>query len=279
MGAVGLHKGQTFHWDVYSDVQTQGTRLVETNTVPETNYTITQGTLTIYEYGNSVPYTGFLDNLSQHPVKAIIHKVLKHDAKKAFDQECANTLNEGVLRVVPTGGTSTTAVDLTTNGTATETNNVAYGKAHGRIMSVLMKERNIPAYVNDDYYAVGWPGTFSTFKDDLEGIRQYQEEGFRLIQNGELGRYDNIRYIEQTHITKGSLGTAASTWTNGLSDWIVFMGEDCLAEGMAIPEEMRGKIPTDYGRSKGIMWHYEGGFARPHTTAAQHRSLIWDSAA
>ena len=36
---------------------TQGTTLTETTTMPETNYTITQGTMTITEYGNSVPYT------------------------------------------------------------------------------------------------------------------------------------------------------------------------------------------------------------------------------
>lgn len=54
--------------------------------MPESNFTITQGTMTITEYGNSVPYTGKLDDLSaQHPVKEVINKVLKNDAKKAFD--------------------------------------------------------------------------------------------------------------------------------------------------------------------------------------------------
>lgn len=48
------HKGAVFHWNVYSDVATQGTTLTETNTMPETQFTITQGTLTITEYGNSV---------------------------------------------------------------------------------------------------------------------------------------------------------------------------------------------------------------------------------
>ena len=30
--------------------------------------------------------------------------------------------------------------------------------------------------------------------------------------------------------------------------------EDTVAEAIAIPEEMRGKIPTDFGRSKGVAW-------------------------
>lgn len=47
----GLSKGDTFHWNVYKDVATQGTTLTETTTMPETQFTITQGTLTITEYG------------------------------------------------------------------------------------------------------------------------------------------------------------------------------------------------------------------------------------
>ena len=55
--------------------------------MPESNFTITQGTLTITEYGNSVPYTGKLDDLSEQPVKEVIHKVLKNDCKKAIDRK------------------------------------------------------------------------------------------------------------------------------------------------------------------------------------------------
>lgn len=54
----GLGKGATFHWDVYGDVSDTGTAgktgLTETNTMPEDNFTITQGTLTINEFGRAV---------------------------------------------------------------------------------------------------------------------------------------------------------------------------------------------------------------------------------
>ena len=49
----GRKKGDTFTWDVMSDVATVGGVLVETNTMPETNFTITQGTLTICNVGPS----------------------------------------------------------------------------------------------------------------------------------------------------------------------------------------------------------------------------------
>ena len=74
----GKNRGETFNWNVYSDVATAGTTVLETSTIPQTNFTITQGTMTITEYGNSVPYTGKLDDLSLHPVREIIQQNLAH---------------------------------------------------------------------------------------------------------------------------------------------------------------------------------------------------------
>jgi hypothetical protein len=93
-----------------------------------------------------------------------------------------------------------------------------------------------------------------------------------MIKNGEIGRYENVRFVEQTNISKAS-------WTNSKSDWIYFFGDDTVAEGIAVPEEMRGKIPTDYGRSKGVAWYYLGGFGLVHTAASETRIVKWDSAA
>jgi len=280
----GLHRGDTYHWNVYSDVATQGTTLTETSTIPETSFTISQGTMTITEAGNSVPFTGKLDDLSEQPVAEVIRKVLKNDAKKGFDNLASNQFNDCKLRVVPTAGTSTTALTLTTNGVAGVTNNVALGKEHVKLITDTMKERNIPAYADDDYYALAWPSTWRTLKNDLEGIKQYIDAGFQMIMNGEIGRYDGVRFVEQTHVKKGSLGTAGtvdvtSTWSNAKSDWAFFFGEDTCAEAIAIPEEIRGKIPGDFGRDRGVAWYYLGGFGLVHTQAAQSRIVMWDSAA
>ena len=282
----GKNKGDTFHWNVFSDVQTNGNTLTETSTMPETNFTITQGTLTITEAGNSVPFSGKLDNLSEQPVTTIINKVLKNDATKTFDRLAHAQFNATPLRFVGTNGT-TGAGALTTNGTATATNSNAFSTVFHKQIIDTMKERNIPPYEGDDYFALAWPSTLRTFKNNLETIKQYTSEGFGMIKNGEIGRYENCRFVEQTNITKGGAADSttyntftntADAWDNALSDWIYFFGDDSVAEAIAVPEEMRGKIPSDYGRSKGVAWYYLGGFGIVHTSAAQARILKWDSA-
>jgi len=147
--------------------------------------------------------------------------------------------------------------------------------------------RKYKAYLGDDYYALAWPTTLRSFKNNLETIHQYSDTGFKLIMNGEIGRYENVRYVEQTNIAKGIGTTGISTanggdmtaWAKGNSDWIFFFGNDTVAEAIATPEEMRGKIPTDYGRSKGVAWYYLGGFGIVHSLASNCRIVKWDSLA
>lgn len=266
----GLHKGQFFTWNVYNDVATQGTTVTETSTVPVTNFTIAQGSGTVLELANSVPYTGMLDNLSKHPVQEIINKVMKNDCKKALDQQAYNQFNSTLLRV--SAGTDTAVVVLTTNGTSSTTNNVALGKNHIKSITDVMKERNIPPYMGDEYFGIAHPTTWRNLKNDLESVYQYRDEGFQMIYNGEIGKYDGVRFIEQNNIAKG-------TFTNAKTNWAFFFGEDTVAEAIVVPEEIRGAIPADYGRSKGIAWYYLGGFAITQTQAQQARIVKWDSAA
>src|ERR1035437_8078382 len=186
------------NWDVYSNVGTQGRRLDESAPIPETGFTIIQHQLTVYEAGNSVPYTGKLVALAKHQVAAIIDD---------------------------------------TTGTATVTNNVALGTGHVKAIVDTMKERNIPPYTADDYVGVGHPTTFRNLKNSLETIHQYTETGLAHIFNGEIGRYESTRYVEQTFIPRGGAANATSydpwsgtpqAWTNGLSSWAFIMGGDTV---------------------------------------------------
>ena len=267
----GYDKGQGFSWNIYSDMATQGGRLSETLVMPESNFTITQGSGVVYEFGNSVPYSGILDDLSAQPVKQIIHKALKNDANKAFEIEARAQFYATPLAVEAATGTSTTAITLTTNSAAATVNNVAMNNTHVKLISDLMKERNIPVYSDGNYRCIARPSTLRGVKDGLEALHSYTSEGFRMILNGEVGRsYEGIRFFEQT-----TIGSRA--WTNNKSDEAYFFGEDTVIEAIVCPPEIRGKLPGDYGRDKGVAWYALEGFSLVHTAAAQARILKWAS--
>jgi N4-gp56 family major capsid protein len=274
--ASGKKKGETWTWDVVMNVATAGGTLVETNTMPETNFKILQATGTVTEAGNSVPFTAKLESLAEFAIRAPVETALRNDAAKALDTLAHTQFNLAPIRYV---GTSTTAGSFTTNGTATATNTSTLNKYHiGRIKDE-MAERSIPAFSGNEYVCVAHDTTLRALKTDLQAVQQYVTEGYTKIMKGEIGTYEGIRFVAQTNISKyTTFGASANT------NWAYFFGADTVAEGLVIPEEVRGKIPGDYGRSKGVAWYYLGGFAITHnwgtsdTNAANARIVKWDCA-
>ena len=284
----GPHRGEQYFWNVYSDVSSQGRKLSELQPMPETNFTVTQQSLTVTELGNSVPYTQKLTTLASHDVVKIVEKALYNDARKAMDIESWGQFDATLLRAAPTGGTSTTSITLTENGSTATTNNIAMGTGHVKAIIDEMRERSIPGYIDDDFVSMSHISTFRNFKNELETIHQYTDMGMQKIFNGEVGRYEGCRFVEQNFIPKGGAidstthdpytGTADG-WDNAKSSWAFFMGNDTVNEAIVVPEEIRAKLPGDYGRSQGIAWYYLGGFGIIHNQAAQSRIVKWDSAA
>jgi len=275
--AIGSNVGEKFTWTIYGDTiqdENNPTReLQETENMPTTSYPVFQGEVTVTEHGISIPHSLKYETMSEHNVPDVINKTLKNDANKTFDRIAHAQFDATPLRAV--GGASG-ALTITDNGTPSATNNIAMSKEHVKTFRDEMEERNIPTFDGEDYMAVMRPTTLRPVMDDLEDVYKYVDEGYKRIVNGERGRYEGVRFVPQTNI-------ASEGWSNGLSDAAYFFGADTVTEAIVIPEELRGKIPDDYGRSRGIAWYYLGAFKITHgnTTTdeakAQIRILKWDS--
>ena len=288
----GLHRGDQYRWNIYGNVSRQGRALDELQPMPETSFSTAQASLSVTEYGQSVPYTGKITALAKHDAVTIIHKQLKNDARKSFDIAAHAEFKKCLTRVAPAGGTSTTSITLTTNAATSETNNVAMGTGHVKAIVDTMRERNVPGYTDDDdYVAIGHPTTFRPIRNELETIHQYTDQGMAQIFNGEIGRYEGVRFLEQSFIPKGGANDSttfdpyngvADAWNNAKSSWAYFLGGDTVNEAIVVPEEIRAKLPGDFGRSHGIAWYYLGGYGIYHANSAdtaQSRIFMWDSAA
>ena len=276
----GLHKGNIFHWNVYSNMTGDDTDtdiLTETDEIGSANFNIVQGSALIQEFGREVPYTGKLDDVSFHPIKEIIDKTLSNRAKKVFDRAAYAQFNATPLQVVPYLGNSTTAMTLTTNGTPAYTNNLPLGRTQVKLIRDIMFKRNIPYYERNSYACITSTDVLRPFKNDLEDIRKYSDMGFQQIRASEIGRYEEVIFHEQTNIP-------AEAWTNAQSSQAHFFGSDTVAEAIVVPEEIRGKIPTDYGRSKGVAYYALLGFGIVHAendadNSHDARIVKWASAA
>ena len=279
--------GQTFTWDAYPMMSRGNRALTETNTVPQGSHSVYQGTLTMSERGFSVPYTEFLESMSMLSVRQPIMKVLKYDAMCDIDCLVHAEFNKTPLKAAATA--TGDSVTLTTNSTATLTVSKAYSWTNHKSLVDTMKGRNIPFYTDRDYIGIARPAGLRQLKNDLESVHQYTETGLEMIFNGEIGRAEDTRFVEQTVIPAG--GAADSTTFNSFTDtadawnvagdWVFIAGADTVCEAVHTPEEIRAKIPDDYGRSKGIAWYALMGYGITHNDSnnvAQARIVKFDSA-
>lgn len=288
-GKVTRH-GQTFTWDTVPMMSRASRALVETNTIGQGNHTVYQGTLTMNECGFSVPFTEMLESMSEFTVKQPIMKVLKYDAMCYIDSLAHQQFNKTALRGAATA--TADSISLTTNSTATVTSSFAMSSAALKSIVDTLKERNVPYYSDRDYFAIARPKGLRQLKNQLESIHQYTDDGLEMIMNGEIGRYENTRFVEQTVIPAGGAADSttfdqftdtADAWnvSSGVGDWVFVFGADTVCEAVHTEEEIRAKIPDDYGRSKGIAWYALVGYGITHNDSnnvAQQRILKYDSA-
>ncbi len=272
--AIGTNNGDQYTWNIYGDVADEAsdlTGIAENAAMPEGNYNVTQGSLTMKEFGKAVPYSGKYDDLSEHPVREIANKSLKNHAARTLDKVCATQFDASILTATSTSATAFTLQDdATFSGVATN----ALTKAHVRQLAVAAEERNIPSFDGENYCMIMRPSVFEPIGLELESVNKYVDEGWGQVITGEKGKYNGVRFTTQTNV-------ASKGWANTGAAYL--FGSDTVTEAVACPLELRGKIADDYGRGKGIAWYYLGNFGITHAdqtsaeTKAQARIIRWGS--
>jgi N4-gp56 family major capsid protein len=278
--AFGKQQGQAVNWLKVANVSDYGRQVAETDLAPETTQTLTWGTTTVTEYMNSIPFTFKMEALSEFDIKSIIRTGLMDDMVKVMDGTVEREFNKTPLRYV---GTTTSTGTLTTNSTATVTNTSALNSYHIRKMRLELEKRNVPAY-DGDFVMVASLEAAESLEGALETLNSYTEAGYKKILNGETGRIHGVRIVKDSFASRNvfvpSTGaTTAISWTTGNSGVAYMFGKPTIMEAIAVPEEVRLKVVTDYGRSKGMAWYFLGGWSIMWGTQADARIIKWDSAA
>ena len=254
--AIGKNRGDTWLYDKRGNVATQGTVLSETNTIPQTNFTVGQGTGIVVEYANSVPYTGKLEALGQIMIEPAVEQALRDDMVKALESAAGGQyINTEFIAVM----SATNNTVITTNGTATATATADLTAYNIQQIVNFMKKKLIPKYDGQSYICIGSTSAIAgMFQDTAAGgwvdVSKYQVEFAKNIFNGEIGKYYNVRFVEETGYFSNTIGSGA---THGQA---VVFGADAVYEAVTIPEEIRVKVSVDFGRDQALAWYFLGGW-------------------
>jgi len=223
--------------------------------MPETSVTISQGSLVVNEFGNSIPWTGKLEELAEFDVENIWMRALRDDAAKTLDGAAGDEFQLLQVKYTPTGTDAAPTSTFDTDGTVSTaaTRSIAAVDVKN-IVDQMKSPFLVPMYDGENYLAVISVKFGRRLKDDpdWEDAAKYGDPD-RLF-SGEIGRYYGVRFVEESNVLANALGTTT------FEAEAVFLGSDAVIEGIVVPLEMRAKIPTDYGRDKGLAWYFLGGW-------------------
>jgi len=249
--AAGRSRGDKVFFDKISNIATAGGTLNETSTIPKTNFVIRQGTLTVTEYGNSIPFTLKSQTLTEISVPENIRTVLRNDMAKVLDSAAATEYTSAKIKAVASD-TATTV--FTSDGTATVTATANMSDKNVRDVIDQMKKENFPRFDGNNYISISSTNSIRGLYDFFEAKAQLTT--MQPLFEGEVGRYYGCRFIEETNFLSNVIGSGTDKGE------AVFFGGDSVREGMVIPENVRIDIPKDFGRDQGIAWYALTGFVK-----------------
>ena len=246
--AHGKNSGDTVLFDKISNIQTGGGTLSETSTIPKSNYVITQGSLVVNEWGNSVPMTLKAKTLAEVSVPDAVTTVLRNDMAVVLDSEVAAQFQTSDYKAMCINTATTT---FSSAGTAGESAVANMSDKNVRDIIDKMKTLNIPK-INGEYVSVNSTNSLRGLYDFFEA--KAQNTTMAPLAIGEVGKYYGCRFIEETNVLSNILNTYYGE--------SVFFGADAVREGIVIPEEIRIDIPKDFGRDQATAWYALLGFVK-----------------
>lgn len=118
-----------------------------------------------------------------------------------------------------------------------------------------LKKLNVAPYDGENYVLIGSVNALRGLKNHSDWTEAAKYGDPERLFSGEVGRIERVRCIEENNYLSNARGE--STYGEG-----IMFGDQAVMEAVALPEEIRAKIPDDYGRSMGIAWYGILGFAK-----------------
>lgn len=257
-GALGRGKGDVVQYTYFPNISASGGVLDENEEMPEGSITPVKGTYTISEFGNSIKWTGKLDELSRLDTESDFMKALVDDMKKLGNTQAFNQFD--ATDWIATF--NSTADEFRTDGTAASFTNVANEDLtlpNLRYIRKQAEKRLIPTFDGESYMVVSGVDSIDnlTSGSDVTGMLQY--DSGRAALNQEVGRIAGCRLIKDTH--KIAKVGGSSTGAGANLDKTYLVGGDAVLKEYALAPEIRAQ-DKDFGRSIAIAYYFMGAWIK-----------------
>jgi N4-gp56 family major capsid protein len=282
---LGVAPGLTVNFMRYNNIpvdEHQGAVLSEGVRMEPVSLTASQIQITVGERGKAVAVTELLLHASFDDIMASTSRLLGRHMALSMDIEARNTLYSpgttfgGTTGVAPdivfgrSPAASRDAISPYNPGTLGASANPGF-MAPATIEDAveILASRNIPR-IGDSYVCFVHPSQSRSLRDWPEFIEvtKYAAPGNFML--GEIGRYNDVVFIETTQVQKGQTSVADTIDVDpavaGYQDPIatsytgVMIGDNAFGHAISLPVELRDGGIVDFGREHGLAWYSIWGF-------------------
>lgn len=255
---LNVSPGMTIQFLGYDNIS-QGGKLTEGTQMTTKTLATNTRSITVYEYGNAVATSEFLLQTSFRDVMADAAVLLGRDYATVVDAEERAVLETSTQRVY--AGRKATR-DLLVSGDILDVRAI-------KDAVEILSTRNIPKVNGDFYVCFVHPHQSRNLRDDGAWINAANYGDPDRIFNGEIGRIEDVVFIETTDLTIVPKNTGSAPQNTAVDTYrAILFGAEAFAKAVALPVEMRDNGIVDFGREHALAWYNIMGFGtlRDYTT-------------
>ena len=259
---LGVQPGRTIQIPRYGNIK-RGGRLTEGVRLQTRGMSMSLQSITVFEQGNAIGFSEYLLQTSFYDQLSAASLMLGRDMALVLDGQLRDTTLLGT-NVVFAGGAASRA---------TLTAAMKFDTTIVKDMVEALETKNAPKWAGDHYICFLHPHQGRGLRDDNDWINASLYAGATQIYTGEIGRYEDVRFITSTVMPNGANGTVdpdtgdyvdvgyssqLASGTNGNLTNIyqsVMFGEYSFGHATAMPVELRDNGVEDFGREHGLAWY------------------------
>jgi N4-gp56 family major capsid protein len=258
---LGTQSGRTIQMNKYGNLK-RGGRLTEAVKIQTQGMSLTQSSITVYEYGNGIGFSEALLQMAFFDQLAAASMLLGRDLAIVLDLALRDVAVAGTNVIY--GGGKASRLTLTSAD--------VFDTSVIKDAVEALETTNSPKWANDHYICFCHPHQARGLRDDNDWINASLYAGATQIYMGEIGRYEDVRFISTTVMPNGANSAVdavtgdytdpgyVAALNNGAGDssdvyQAVFFGEFAVGHAVGLPVELRDNGVADFGREHGLAWY------------------------
>lgn len=259
---LGVQPGMTIQLPRFSNIR-RGGKLREGKRIPVQPMNQTQQPIKVVEYGNGIGFSELLLQTSFYDQMAAASLLLGRDLSVVLDTELRDTIMGAPSVIFPNGKASRAALTAADIFSTTLIKDAVED----------LESSNSAKWGGDHWICFAHPHQGRKLRDDTNWINAAMYSGLGQVYTGEIGRYEDVRFIVTTVMPNGR-NSAVDPITGDNEDIgfdetleqgfagnqediyrAVMFGEYTLGHAVALPVELRDNNNQDFGREHGLAWY------------------------